>query len=392
VNTPHTADQPPLWLLCVCAFCGIASMRMTDAMLPLLVTAFDASTTRAAATISAFALTYGALQLVYGLLGDRFGKVRVIALATLACTVGNLTAAAAPNLDWLIASRALSGATAAGILPLVLAWVGDTVPFQARHLVLARVLAATTFGMICGQYAGGFLAEYLGWRIAFLCLGVAFIACGALLLRRAPPRHTQPASGGTYGLALRNVLIAAWPRRVLLLTALEGAFIYGALGFMPLYLHQHFHLSVSFAGALATLFGIGGILYTRCAAAMLQRLTQAQFALLGGCLCCISLTLIVLAPTWGLVAVACLTGGFGFFTLHNTLQLTATQMAPQARGTAMSLFACSYIAGQALGVSVAAWIADVLSIPTAFAIAAAGVLLVGLVFACFLKARRHPAP
>jgi predicted MFS family arabinose efflux permease len=48
-----------------------------------------------------------------------------------------------------------------------------------------------------------------------------------------------------------------------------------------------------------------------------------------------------------------LVAGFAFFMLHNTLQANATQMAPQARGLGVSMFATALFSGQALGVLVA---------------------------------------
>jgi MFS transporter, YNFM family, putative membrane transport protein len=48
-------------------------------------------------------------------------------------------------------------------------------------------------------------------------------------------------------------------------------------------------------------------------------------------------------------AIACI--GLGFYMLHNTLQVNATQMAPEARGLAVSLFAFFLFTGQSLGVA-----------------------------------------
>jgi predicted MFS family arabinose efflux permease len=50
--------------------------------------------------------------------------------------------------------------------------------------------------------------------------------------------------------------------------------------------------------------------------------------------------------------------GFAFYMLHNTLQTNATQMAPEARGLGVSLFALALFVGQALGVAVGAPIID----------------------------------
>ena len=99
---------------------------------------------------------------------------------------------------------------------------------------------------------------------------------------------------------------------------------------------------------------------------------------------------IALAPSWHWVPPACLLAGFGFYALHNTLQTNATQMVPQARGTAMSLFACCLFLGQSVGVSGAAWVVDRHGTQAVFAATGAGLLLLGFAFAQFLRRRGHP--
>jgi predicted MFS family arabinose efflux permease len=68
--------------------------------------------------------------------------------------------------------------------------------------------------------------------------------------------------------------------------------------------------------------------------------------------------------------------GLGFYMLHNTLQTNATQMSPQARGTAVGLFSCSLYLGQTIGVALAAPIVDRSGTPPIFL--AAAVLLPAL--------------
>ena len=75
-------------------------------------------------------------------------------------------------------------------------------------------------------------------------------------------------------------------------------------------------------------------------------------------------------PDWRFAVPACLLGGLAMYMLHNTLQTHATQMVPAARGTAVSLFACSLFLGQSLGVAGAAFIVDHASAVPVFAIAA----------------------
>jgi predicted MFS family arabinose efflux permease len=75
--------------------------------------------------------------------------------------------------------------------------------------------------------------------------------------------------------------------------------------------------------------------------------------------------------------LACALGGLGFYMLHNTLQTQATQMAPQARGAAVALFASVLFIGQSLGVSVVALFMDGTSVWTVFSGAAVGIAVLG---------------
>ncbi|ODV44400.1 hypothetical protein AWV79_08410 [Cupriavidus sp. UYMMa02A] len=79
--------------LFVAAAMSMASMRACDALLPVLSADFDVPVGVAARSISAFVLAYGVMQLVFGPLGDRFGKLRVVAVALTACSVANVMAA-----------------------------------------------------------------------------------------------------------------------------------------------------------------------------------------------------------------------------------------------------------------------------------------------------------
>ena len=123
--------------LAAAAFASSAMLRACDPLLPVLARDFGVDVARASQTVSWYALTYGLLQLLYGPLADRHGKRRVIGYAAIGCTVGNVLAVFATTLDALVVARVVAAACSAGIIPLVLAWVGDTVPIAQRQLVLA---------------------------------------------------------------------------------------------------------------------------------------------------------------------------------------------------------------------------------------------------------------
>jgi predicted MFS family arabinose efflux permease len=87
--------------------------------------------------------------------------------------------------------------------------------------------------------------------------------------------------------------------------------------------------------------------------------------------------------------LACGLLGLGFYQLHNTLQTLATQMAPAARGTALSLFAFCFFLGQAVGVSAGALVVDQFGAAWLFAASALILPFTGMLLARNIKARSH---
>jgi predicted MFS family arabinose efflux permease len=96
-----------------------------------------------------------------------------------------------------------------------------------------------------------------------------------------------------------------------------------------------------------------------------------------------------LAPTATLAAPAIVVLGLGFYMLHNTLQTNATQMAPEARGLAVSTFASCFFVGQGVGAWGAGLVIDRAGPGPLFLTAAPALLLLPLAFARRLD--RRPA-
>ncbi|WP_293748775.1 MFS transporter [Limnohabitans sp. Rim8] len=376
-------ERRHLQLLGLAGFASMASMRIGDPMLVVLGEEFQVSTGEASGVVSVFAVVYGLMQLFYGPLGERFGKLRVVSLAVAACALFSTITALSVNLPMLLVMRGLMGAAAAGIIPLSMAWVGDQVPYERRQETLAKLMSATVIGMMSGLWFGGFAADTLGWRSAFVLLAAMF-AWPALLLWRERQKSSAPASSQAPSIVdsfrlTGQLLVMPRVRWVMGVTATEGALVIGALAFMPTHLHQQYGLSVVAAGSVMMLYGVGGLLYSQMARRWLAWLGERGLVRTGAAL--VAVGLLVLA--WGsgvwVGMLACLMTGLGFYMLHNTLQVQATQMAPAARGTAVTLFACSLFFGQSIGVLLMAQSVDIGWLANAFTGVAVGVGVLGAV-------------
>ena len=375
------AERNSLLVMALAGFSSMVAMRMCDPMLVVLGQEFQVTTGEASRVVSAFAVAYGVMQLFYGPLGDRFGKLRVISLAALACAVFSAITSMAPSLTVLVVMRAFMGATAAGIIPLTLAWIGDQVAYDRRQETLARLMGATVSGMMVGLWFGGFAAENLGWRTAFVVVSVCFATASVFLLRKVRSMPAPaPSTTGFMG-AFANTFELGRNRRVqqvLSATLVEGALIFGAMAFIPTHLHQQFDMSVVFAGTVMMLYGVGGLIYSQLARRWMGWLGgERGLVRTGASLIVLGLLTLAWAQQQVLGMLGCFFTGFGFYMMHNTLQTQATQMAPHARGTAVTLFACMLFFGQSAGVLAMSFGVDRGWLPYAFSLCALGVAFLG---------------
>jgi predicted MFS family arabinose efflux permease len=397
-TAPQESTRRTLRFMALAAFTSMASMRVCDPMLPALSQQFSVSTGDAAAVIAAFAVAYGVLQLFYGPLGDRWGKTRVVIGATSACALFSAITAMAPNLTALVVSRAAMGASAAGIIPLCMAWIGDQVPYEQRQETLAGLMVATVSGMMAGQWFGGFAVEALGWRAAFAVLSLLFAVAATLLWRQVsavaaqtPPGaapQAVPFSLRAYLANTRQLLALPRVRWVLTVVTIEGALAFGTLAFVPSRMVEGFGLSAAAAGGVMVLYGVGGLLYSVFARRWLALLGEHGLAMLGASAIAGGLLLLAWSPVVAWAVVGCFFAGLGFYMLHNTLQTQATQMAPHARGMAVTLFACLLFMGQSCGVFLVAMSVDRGWLVPVFTAAALGLVALGVVISRSLHKAR----
>ena len=389
-----------IWLLAFGTFASMVAQRICDAMLPELSRVFAVSLAQAAQVVSVFAITYGASQLFYGPLGDRLGKFKVVTYATLGCSVGSLLAVFAGSLDMLVFARLLMALGAAALIPLAMAWVGDNVPTEQLQEMLTRTGLGSTLGIVGGQLVGGLLTDALGWRWAFGFLTILFAVVGSFMLadlrrQQAPGRTKSPAASPARQAIVRPhflrqafaIATAPWPRVVLLLALIEGAAGFGVLAVWASHLHGSLGLSLSSSGAIVALFGLGGVAYMVVGRMLIRRFGPQRLVWVGGAIVGASALVLAYTAHWLPAVPASLAAGFGFFMFHNTMQANATQMAPHARGTAVSLFASFLFLGQSIGVVMAAGLIERIGTSAVVALGGAVMAVEGVVFAWLLRRR-----
>jgi predicted MFS family arabinose efflux permease len=382
-------------LLAVAGFASQAQVRVMDSLLPQIAADLHTTVGVAAMVVTAYALTHGSVQLVIGPIGDRFGKYRTVAVM---CGIGALLVAlcgTVSTLPQLALARLATGAAAGWVIPISMAYVGDVTPYDRLQPILARYLSGQILGQLFGQAAGGVLGDLMGWRNVFFVLAGLFAAAAAGLVFELTVNPQTRKSGGTAGRAggfaadYAAVLSNRFARIVIVAAFIEGALAWGAFAYIGADLRLRFGVSFTLVGITVACFGIGGLIYAVMVKQFVYRLGQIGLAIGGAFVLTAAYIELAVAPVWWLAPLATTAIGLGFYMLHNTLQTNATQMTPEARGTAVGLFSSALYIGQTAGVATGALIIDRLGARPLFLGTAAALPVLAIWFAGELKRQRR---
>jgi predicted MFS family arabinose efflux permease len=346
-----SAENKSLAVLGVCCLAASLGGRVTDPIVPLLADHFAITVAVAALLSTGFALPYGLCQPVLGPFGDIFGKASVLRLCTALMAVALTVGALADSLGLLFASRIVAGAAAGGVIPLALALVGDRVEPHRRQVALARIVAAAMLGQLIGVASSGVLGDAYGWRAPLWLAGFAgLVAAAAAILFIRRPAGDAPQAFSVERFVQGYRLVFANPRAVVCYASvfIEGGSVYGLLPFVAETLRQREVGSTLEAGFVIAGLGLGGIIFSIAAAALLRVFSSLTLMKLGGLLGAAGLLGFAAVAPWQFSAACFLVLGFGFFMLYTGLQNRAVGLAPAARGSAVALHAFFFFLGQGI--------------------------------------------
>lgn len=350
-DTPRDTgpQRPLLWVLGCASFVVSLDGRVMAPLLPAVAAHYGTSIARAGWLVSAYLLPYGLFQLAYGPLGDRLGKVRVATRAMVAFSVGAALCGAFSSFEALVTLRGLTGAAAAAVIPLTIAYIGDTVPYARRQAALSSLMASVGAAQALSVSVGGLIAAVLDWQAVFPLFGalggavaLGLFCFGPRELRREAVRG-QPLPSYRAALRIRPLLV------LLLFVGAEGFLFLGELPYISGLLEERFGLGPLAIGLILAGYGAAQFLAARLLPWLLRRLSERHLLALGGCCLGVASLLFAIARSWLVVVVGCLFIGAGFSLYHTTLQTRATEAFPSGRGTALSLFAFALFSGGALG-------------------------------------------
>jgi predicted MFS family arabinose efflux permease len=351
--TSRTGAGPPRSLVAACFLSNFDRFTVG----PVLVAVAAGLKVPLAATVavaSGYAIAYGLSQPVWGMLSDRFGRVRILYGALVAAGITGLLSALMPGLWALVVVRTVAGAFFGAIIPTSLTYIGDMIPLARRQAALTDLAAVVGVGTALAALFAGVVVNLAGWRFVFASPAAAGLIM-ALVVRRLPepsgsrpiPGDTQDARAPRQGPPLMTVLRERWAYVVMALAFLEGAVLLGCLPFLAPAL-QHGGVSAAQAGAVAGLYGVGIIVFTRVVKRLTTRRPAWSLLAVGGVTMSSGHLLAAAGQTIAAIAVTGVLLGAGWAFMHSTLQTWATSVVPEARGTGVAMFGASLFAGSAL--------------------------------------------
>ena len=205
--------------LLLAAFAINLDTTIVNVALPSLVTELDASDTQLQWIVDAYNLTFAALVLAAGNLGDRVGRKGVLLAGLVVFGVASLAGGLGSSPGELIAARAVMGIGAALIFPATLSLLTNVfTERRERARAIGLWGASTGVGIAVGPIVGGWLLEQFSWASVFIAL-VPIAALAAALVAVGVPtsRDPQAPPADRLGLILSSAAMA-----VLVYTIIEA--------------------------------------------------------------------------------------------------------------------------------------------------------------------------
>jgi EmrB/QacA subfamily drug resistance transporter len=152
--------------------------------------------------VNAYVLAYAVLLLTGSVLGDRFGRKRMLIAGILLFTAASAGSALAPNTGMLIAARALQGVGAAIVTPLTLTLLADAFPPERRGIALGVWSGISGTAVALGPLVGGAMIQIASWHWIFWINVPVGLVLAPVAARRLNESYGSERKLDTVGLGL----------------------------------------------------------------------------------------------------------------------------------------------------------------------------------------------
>jgi len=346
------------------------------------------SVSAAATSVTAYMLAFGVFTVLFGPLSERYGKVLIIHIATMGTAIFSILGALAYDLPSLIFFRAVNGAFAAGLLPVIFAYIGQSVSDQERPKVLTKVMSYGFLGTATATLIGGTLAYFGSWKFVYLSYGIMELLLALAMIKwikRDTPTSDKLNLLTSYKTVLQHKGVVA----LLPLFICVGFTVFGVFTYSGQFITQRFGYDIFTVGAMLSSFGIGIMLAGKVIPVLRNTLKHYYMPVAGLIL---GSALLGLANTYQPMLFClflCLFGA-GFILFQPVFIAKIQEQIPQMKGTIMSVASLSLYVGAAMGTILNGILITHWGIPSILYLAAMVIFSTGLVAGIIMSKLQQP--
>ncbi|HLH93257.1 MAG TPA: MFS transporter [Xanthobacteraceae bacterium] len=331
-------------------FCTFLNLYSPQALLPELSHEFGASAAQISTIMTASTLAVALTAPVTGAIADVMGRKRVIVIALFAVSVPTIMVIFAATVPGFAAWRFVQGLFLPAIFAVTVAYIGDEWPPTEVSGVAGVYVTGASLGGFAGRMIPGALADWVGWRSAFVLLAAATFAAAILIIFILPREKRFVRSRGFADSGAQMLRHLRNPQ--LVATYAVG---FGTLfNFIATFTYISFHLAAPPYDFSATL--LGGLFFTYLGGTAIAPWTGRFIAgfgrrnfVLGLIAIWIAGAALLLAPQLGVILAGLLVCATCGMLCQSVSTGYITLIAREGRSSAVGLYVTCFYAGGSMG-------------------------------------------
>jgi len=242
---------------------------LLTALLPLIKEGLGLTYLQSGILLSAYTITSGLSQVPGGWLGDRIRRSIVIAVGLGGIGLSTLAVGLSPSYYPMIAILIVMGIFAGGYHPSAVSMLSGYYEVTKRGKVIALHMVGGSIGFSIGPLLGGLIADYMGWRWAFILLGIPAISAVPIIIKKlaraekaagiTPQQQAKEEQTRTNSSRIGIIQILR-PIAMLFFLSVAMHLVAGAaMSFVPLYMVGKHGVAPAYAAILVGILRLGGI-------------------------------------------------------------------------------------------------------------------------------------